>query len=1694
MKRVLLFLVLFGGGLYLLMHFSQKQKAELKERLETEQEQRSKGTIDSSVPFTLVPVDTEATDPGESASSGDGQGISIALGGEIKASVLYDKAPNNKKYDILLDNVQPRADGYYDVTGVHIKSFDEKGGLHVSTFDAVSGLLRIERNPQGKLLIGHAERIQLKTVTVTLERGFPMAPVTIELPEAELDLNTDSLHSKSEVTITGQGGIGGTGRGLLLSNRGQSSSLLNQTFSILERGELNMKANDKADVQLIAGPGSSIDFFRATTREGSERLELNMPKGGRMITYGENSVDVSGRNISMIGRMISVESKTQTSTVTKQVFRPENAHIIGDSSFQRGQERVSGGVADVFFDAKGTVSRLTMAKKPVLSGILDFDFDGDGITSPTPVTVRGVGPMEFDYNPTRPTAEFNLPGPSFLDAEEMNFHLQASTGIRGSFWGPGSADINLLGKVEGNFEDKTFKGSNVNLRGSQAPDEPKHLYFETNEPSHLMGRNAKDEVVDLVTKGQLNLAVNDGNARVILAERVRLSMEGEKPMTARVGELRDFDLEAKSFSADKDVEFTGPWGTGKGKRAVRYSEEHFQLFGEEGALASFTLDPIMGGRLDFGTLHARDIELKSTDVVAQGDVRVRLKGPEGEQELDCAQFKIAQIGDRVDGKPTKFSFEAKQVTRGVFQGVGSNSTFQADIVSGEGTLLENPGVKPVLDLSSMEASGGVNLNYTGKGGVFTGKGSRISWTKDGRSRLEANAGSRVEARGRFEEDGLPYILTATWIEFDETELQALFPEFALDRPAALPQILGGRTKTELHSGSAEWMTADEAGLLLAGKAHFSGKTDKGQPIDLDAGSMHVLRLPEGTSRTQGIDELVAWDGFRLRVGKELVGTGEILEAGYRVMRMEGRPATLGVQGFIWESNNIEYDVQNVLITAEQGRLTGKLGAGEEQWVATYESLQPFADDDSTVMVMRNPTVTSGNREIRANWATFWLDRQEWLTKTQLWLNGEDPNAVVLPRGPEPEDRLPEAKAPTLFGRFDSASISKVLKEVYYEGDIEYLVDGHLAGRMQAAYVDMLDGHGWIQDAEMFTQLKIGSRRTDLAIRADWLRHSADGSLTADEATVTSCGFAEPHYSISTKNLRLTPVGERGTVWDILLRDNSLVFDNGISIPLPRVHYNSDGKGRPNFSGLRFGDSARYGSFLEASVDLEGGRSMKELLAAATGVDKEKVRSRYRLKASIYGSRGLLLDQRLRITAADKFWANVYLEGLSDAGKDRGLMRSKLTGSEHLRWVFTTQSRYKLDTQEWFDFAFTTQSDAGVQAEFSEGQFVSYERRDNFLRWRKAKDQHYYSAELRTRSNSFHSEVERLPDLGYLRGLTPIGEIYGQPLLYTATAEAGYLRSRQAEGDVISPFDPVLDPSIGNQDVLRLDTRHRVEAPFDLGAFGIRVSPFVSVAGSMWSRGIEEDTAPSRGAAILGVEAQSTFYRTWSHGVVNMLTPSAGIRGNIAEFDEDGAPLRLDHVDDPLTGRFVDLGLRSRWRVPGGTRFVDVAVRATHASDQDAGAEDRWLPALVLGDVLGVIEKIPFAVVHDANYDMESGESGRTFTALSLLPWRDVGLELAYNRGEELSGELLYDAVSFGARWDATPKWQFEARQSLSRLSNESLSNSFIFRRISHDFVFELNYGFRSGEGGNSISIKYRPLVGWRPGTFGRMQTLQSARL
>jgi hypothetical protein len=127
--------------------------------------------------------------------------------------------------------------------------------------------------------------------------------------------------------------------------------------------------------------------------------------------------------------------------------------------------------------------------------------------------------------------------------------------------------------------------------------------------------------------------------------------------------------------------------------------------------------------------------------------------------------------------------------------------------------------------------------------------------------------------------------------------------------------------------------------------------------------------------------------------------------------------------------------------------------------------------------------------------------------------------------------------------------------------------------------------------------------------------------------------------------------------------------------------------------------------------------------------------------------------------------------------------------------------------------------------------------------------------------------------------------------------------------------------------------------------------------------------------------------------------------------------------------------------------------------------------------------MPVGLIHDARYDLDDGITPYSRTLLGIEPIPVLDLEAGYHSGRDESGVLLYDAVSLGARFSFSEKWQINGFQTVSA-TRDRLSTRVGVSRFGHDYVFEIEYTFRAGEGGSSIGFNFTPLLMYREPALG----------
>lgn len=753
----------------------------------------------------------------------------------------------------------------------------------------------------------------------------------------------------------------------------------------------------------------------------------------------------------------------------------------------------------------------------------------------------------------------------------------------------------------------------------------------------------------------------------------------------------------------------------------------------------------------------------------------------------------------------------------------------------------------------------------------------------------------------------------------------------------------------------------------------------------------------------------------------------------------------------------------------------------EPWQLEGGACETLFEADSALLVVPMPVLKSDTREVRATWAVFWLDRDE-LSRLSPSI---DADGSFVPPAPS-QRKAAHGKPNTLFEGMKANPLADLAREAYLEGPIEYFEDGQLVATASALYLDLVDGHGWIADAAMQMRQRVFGRRYDLRARAKWLRHSADGTLRASDAVVTTCDFEEPHVYVTSKDLRIKPNPESPDApWRLDLRDNRITLYDWLTLPLPRYTTSLDEDYRPTLDSLRFGNSGRFGFSLGLKINIPVGRVGRTLNRMLRG-DPQKTKANSSLSVALHGSRGLLLDAGLELESPKRYWIDMYLGAVPDGGDDKGLIEVPEEDRELLRLWFRARGRYLLGDKQWVDVALSKQSDAGVQAEFWEGDFLRYERRDNYVHWRRAREESYLASSVKWRMDDFRTDIEELPSVMWYQGRKDVLRIGASELTWSGGATAAYLRRKEGELGFASPFElpSVFPDGFGDREVLRADVTQRLELPIATGVAGVRWTPFVEARGTAWSDDTTDEERPTRGGLFAGMRLSTSFYKSLAGGGLAQFAPRIEVRGDLATEENGGEPVHFDQVEDPIEGKFVEAGFYARFPFERIQSTFDLDARVTHASDVASGVDDGWLPLGIYAGLSTVIGGIPVGVIHDGRYGSSPAQTVYSLTSIGLGIEDRWGVEASHRYGRDLAGAPLYEAATIAARYRWTPKWEFEARQTFSLSGEGTLSTKGILRRYGHDAIFQIEAGARSGEGGGTIGFSFRPRANWDPSDIG----------
>ncbi|MCZ6598112.1 MAG: hypothetical protein O7B99_10770 [Planctomycetota bacterium] len=1603
---------------------------------------------------------------------------------------------------------------------------------------------RVRERPSDELFTLELEpRFALTDAVVEIFEGAPIVPLTVRFRTLEIDTVARTLRSSDPVTIEGDD-LEASGVGFVVEEtRGRMTFLSEGRIDFVRREEVDEETRE-ITATLVSKGALRV---RREPGDGEARLAIEAHDGASLTPGSPAGAGLEAERIVIRARGHEGEEPLVIETVEADgnvvyrhagnVFRGRTARVTFLSTGEPLSARIEGEpVAQIAVGDVGERPQGAQEEDPAVLTIegvgplvMDWGADGMGFRMGGPAVVRGFDSElrcndEIHGSTRAKGATFEASGEVFLEHGDALLRTDLVVVVV-AILADGTRTLSA-----------TAQGESV-LTGVAKGDRD----FLLTSTGKLIFRLVDDtwtvpeaEMVELNLRGEegfrasADLVTNFDPEHFALEARGNVELESAEGL-GRGGTLvvRGRDSFVLTGTPERRASYEGPEGRAVALRMERTGER----FQARGAIEASVRPAVDAPETYVLVCEYLDIDRRTAgmrrefNLDARGSVTATVSFPDQSFEIPCERLVAHRIEERTAEDEilrvtTKLDAEGVSdavVTRTDLDLKLSTDRLQTDRVEGpEGEVLE--GVARAIGRVRFHGTlTGVPSEEAPEDEApsklpFNGVGDFFEIDHEGNGSLRAAEGERVFFSGVLPANGRPFEMEARWIEFSSEHIEASGPDI---------QVLGmGREGQSIDiRARARHLLSTKTQLELEEDVHIEGLIAGRSPWLLEADHVRFEGQVGSDAGGGEVSAMLARGDVRLEVPERgMTAVGDELQARTLagVMRLVGKPARIETYLRMTEADWVEFDVNLGAVTSTgRARFGDKAPPDEESctegmqdhadqqgdheegfigWSLECLSSRTLVDADALVFILQEPVLHYPEQDLfpflpaedltlRASWAVIWINRSKW-QELGGPLAGGDIGALLQ------DDESDVEEASGHFARLRATPLGKMMNEIYLEGPVEASFHRAPQVRADAMYLDIVSGHGWITKADFRIKGEfLGQSFDTLQVQADWMRLSEDGSFQAQDATIALCEFDEPHVRIATGDFRIIPRGrlQGDQRYRFELTDNRVELYNWIVLPLPPLKFSTDEEYKPDWASVEIGDSARYGSFASAGIVRPAGR-VGEVFNDFLGGHSFDFDGEVSARASYLSSRGALLDLGLSLESKPLYWWDMQLGGIYDTGEDRGYIRVEPDDRSDLRLWYRTHGRYRLGEGHWIDLAGSAQTDAAVQSEFYEREFERYEQTENYVHWRLADDEYYFDASAKKRVNGFRTDVEELPSVGVFRGRSPIMRLGSVPIVYSGGARAEYLQRREGDPDLASPFGPVtpIADGLGDREVMRFDSSHRLEAPISLGWMGLRATPFVLARATAWSDDVAEDDSPSRFLGQVGLRVSTVLWKNAGEGKRHQVSPFVEMRGDFVLEESGGPVVVFDEVEESVEGNFVDVGLRTRFYTSGNGSVLDADVRGTHASSVPSGEPDGWREIAVFARYSTTALSLPLQVFQDGRYDLEKGDTLYSRSTVGLQVTGDLGFQASHLRGRDIDGEALYEAVSAAALYTLTEKWEIEGRRSISLRDDDPLGANGVLRRYGHDMIFEFEVSFRQGEGGNSISISVRPAFNFDRPEVGRL--------
>lgn len=757
-----------------------------------------------------------------------------------------------------------------------------------------------------------------------------------------------------------------------------------------------------------------------------------------------------------------------------------------------------------------------------------------------------------------------------------------------------------------------------------------------------------------------------------------------------------------------------------------------------------------------------------------------------------------------------------------------------------------------------------------------------------------------------------------------------------------------------------------------------------------------------------------------------------------------------------------------------------------------EELQPIVEENQIRYVIRGLQIDlSPTQKLRANYAEVILDKDLY----QRWASGEDIVDVNAQRQPESEDIQPP------FTQSSSRLLLEFLGLPQQEALVRGLILRHaveIIGTNRRLVCESLEyraaeGITRVQQADLLLAAGEGPNGWPLRVIASQLQEFPDGRMEAQEASVTTCSSAEPHYELFLSSLK--GVHRQDGNWSWEPQGGWLRINGSKILPLPTPDF-STGESFLGFRGVRlYVNDNVYGTALETEFGSE------------TNLFDKEAKLRWSVFPTFSSRRGFPLRGVFEFKTKD-LSSRLDLFYLSDQATDRHRMRNLVARDSDERWRIRWDNRWKINEYWRLDVDFALTGDPLIDPEFfnenwrreDDAYTEAYLRRldtDSLLEARtlyRIDDVSFTPLQaFPTPGASSPQTLDLLPQARFLKLSStlfdfPAGDLGGAdgriPVNVSWGAEAGRFRFR----------DRILDVPSGNPPYLRRPTvdRDRARVWAEIGVpfayEGMFVRPGFQVQALAYDQGLQPNgSSAQRAFAEAFLEVGTVLFKKWDHGWQHRVLPQVRLR----ERRLQGARTRnltfFDDFDRLKAGQVVEFSLRQFYYAPDSSNsWVDIDLLLPYYPDTQERLEDPLFPSPRRGDprghwgpaevrvnwTPGVYGKTLEGVVVDTRIrqDLQQGRLDEIFTRITIQPDR---YRLRYGGTFRRVADLFSIGDVF-LDWRFADSWGIGIVQPFTFSGRPSKQARLELRHYSHDFVLSVQYSRDQAAGGSGIAFGIEP--------------------